>query len=89
MATAKDIAKWMLKRIEEEGYMYQQDVAYEIESLFGEEFIYINDNGNPAISKDVLKEFRKISEDTIVWVRAERMWRLREPGDPPGRQVDY
>ncbi len=43
---------------------------------------------DPAIALEVLEEFRKLTEKTVVWVRRERMWRLREKGDPPGRMVD-
>ena len=85
----KEIAKWMLCKIEEEYYIYQEDIVYQIEEEFGEDYVYENENCNLSISKDVLKEFRKISEDTVVWERGEKMWRKREDYDPQGkRQAD-
>jgi hypothetical protein len=68
---------------------YQDQVVEEIAERFGEEFTYENENGNPAIDKAVLKEFRKLSSEQVVWVRGERCWRLRERDDAAGRQQEY
>ena len=54
--------------------------------MFGDDFVYINENGNLAIEKKVLNVFRKLTDDSVVWSRGERMWRLREENDEPGRQ---
>jgi hypothetical protein len=86
MATPKDVAQWMLEELKRETYLYQNMVVYDIEEKFGEEFTHINDNGNPAIDQRVLKEFRKLTEQTVVWERGERLWRLREDYDDPGRR---
>jgi hypothetical protein len=86
MTTPKDVAQWMLEELKRETYLYQNMVVYDIEEKFGEEFTYINDNGNPAIDQRVLKEFRKLTEQTVVWERGERLWRLREDYDDPGRR---
>lgn len=90
LPTPSDVAKWMRDKIIKDKTVYQEHVVYEIRDEFGEEFIYTNDNGNPAISKVVLKEFRKLTEDLVVWERGERCWCLRSEHDTPGkRQVDY
>ncbi len=90
LSTSSDVAKWMRDEIIEDKMMYQEHVVYEIRDEFGEEFVYTNDNGNPAISRAVLKEFRKLTEDLVVWEKGERCWRLRGEHDTPGkRQVDY
>ena len=79
----------MLRALEERQSLYQENVVYEIATEFGEEFTYLNANGNLAIDKKVLREFRKLTEATVVWERGERMWRKRIESDPPGsRQVD-
>lgn len=83
-----EVAKWLLEKIERENYVYQEDVVYKIQENFGKEFVYSNENGNLAISKGVLKQFRKISEHSVVWVKGERCWRKREGYDSLGRQVD-
>ena len=85
-ATSEAVAQWMLAQVESDGDLYQDDAASRIEEEFGQEFIYENENGNPAISKLVLQVFQKISEETVVWERGERMWRKRESYDDPGRQ---
>ncbi|MBD2542282.1 hypothetical protein [Coleofasciculus sp. FACHB-SPT36] len=87
--TAKDVAAWMLKQVETKGVFYQQDAAWHIRRYFGECFIGLNKNSNPAISKKVLKEFRLISLKTVVWNRRELYWRLCQPSDPSkSRRVD-
>ena len=83
---ASDVAAWMLAEFEREGLLYQETVVYDIEARFGEEFTYINENGNLAIGRDVLKEFRKLTEKTVVWDRRERYWRKREDFDPADRR---
>jgi hypothetical protein len=82
----KIVAKWMLAAVQRDGLVHQETIVYEISDTFGEEYTYLNENGNLAIRKDVLVAFRKLSEDTIVWDRSDRAWRMREPGDSPGRQ---
>lgn len=86
MATALEAAQWMLERISSNGFLDQEEAVYAIHDKFGEEFTYINDNGNLAIAKPVLKEFKRLSGDGIVWVRGDRQWRNREDYDEPGRQ---
>ena len=46
MATAKEVAKWMADKIQEEEWYPQELFAGEIEDLFGDEFTYVNENGN-------------------------------------------
>lgn len=87
MATAEDVAKWMMEQVEQR-YMYQDTIVYQIRSQFGEQFTYVNENGNLAIGKDVLKAFKKLSGDSVIWERGDRCWRKRRPYDRPGRQQD-
>jgi hypothetical protein len=82
MATAKEVATWMMGEVEKSNYVYQDAVAHRM-SAFGEGFTYRNKNGNLAIKKEVLKEFEKLSKDTVVWSRAQRAWRKRTPHDAP------
>ncbi|MHB8321729.1 MAG: DUF6953 family protein [Acidithiobacillus sp.] len=87
--TPEDVAKWMLEQIKNDGFLFQETAVYAISSKFGEDFTYINNNGNPAIRKDVLASFRKSSGDDIVWQRGEKQWRQRQSYDSPGRnQID-
>jgi hypothetical protein len=84
-ATAASVADWMLGEVRRQGVLYQADAVFQIEANFGEAFVYDNDNGNRAISPDVLSAFREISDQSVVWNKRERFWRLREPEDEIGR----
>lgn len=88
MATFNEVAEYMLNRLRELKYLYQDVIVYDIASRFGDEFVYYNKNGNPAISQAVLREFRKLTKNTVVWERGERFWRERGPYDSPGRQQE-
>lgn len=87
-SSPESVARWMLAEVEREHELYQETAVYEIEQKFGQEFVYENENGNPAIGKDVLKIFRKISGDVVVWERGGRLWRKRSEYDGPGRQQE-
>ncbi len=86
MTTAAEIAEFMTARVVS-GHVLDQEVAVSmIMEQFGREWTYINDNGNMAIHRSVLKAFNSLTADTIVWERGARIWRLRQPYDQPGRQ---
>lgn len=84
MTSINDAAEWMLRRVERSGVLHQDDAVSGIADKFGEGTTYENAAGNPAISKEVLSKFKRISPE-IVWSRSERCWRKREKGDEPGR----
>lgn len=81
MSTHEEVAQWMFSQLEEKQYLYQEMVVYDMMSKFGEGFTYINENGNPAIDRRVLRDFRKLTKDNVVWERGERMWRFRQSYD--------
>lgn len=86
--TPEEVAQWMLAELDRRQHLYQEDVAHQIRINFGEEFVYLNANGNIAIGRDVLKAFRALTGDAVIWERGQRMWRRRATYDPPGRQQD-
>ena len=88
MPTPGEVARWMFEQLKQVRYLYQEVVVYQIIERFGEQFTYINENGNPAINREVLTAFRKLTERTVVWERGDRVWRFREDDDEPGRQQD-
>lgn len=88
MTTNADVAAWMADQLRKQRYIYQEDIVWKIKAKFGGQFVYENENGNYAIDRGVLKEFRKLTPDA-VWERGSRMWRQRESYDEPGkRQAD-
>ena len=89
-ATPKDAARWMQEKLESSrGYLDQEVAAYGLRSVYGESFTYVNENGNLAINRSVLREFRLLTEDAVVWSRSERAWRRRHAGDLPGSRQAY
>jgi len=87
-ATAKDVAKYMASEAEGTNFLYQEVIVQRIRSKFGEEFVYFNANGNHAIDKRVLREFRNLTPD-LVWDRGNRCWRKRQGYDPDGSRASY
>lgn len=81
----EQVARWMMEELQRVKYLYQEEAVFEIESKFGSEFVYMNDSGNQAIDKKVLAAFNTLTSDAVVWERRQRMWRLREDSDTPGR----
>jgi len=81
-------AAWMRDHVQKHGSLYQEQAAGELSARFGDECVRMNDGGNLAIAPAVLREFRTLTEGTVVWDRAERAWRRREAFDSPGRLAD-
>jgi hypothetical protein len=80
--TYKQVAAYIAQELEKRKYLYQEDIVFEIERKFGPEFVFINENGNMAIIKEVLKEFRNLTPN-VVWERGNRLWRERQNFDDP------
>lgn len=86
--TPQEAAQWMLDELTKRKVLDQERAAYALRKQ-DKSLTYMNDNGNVAISKDVLAEFRKLTPgDDIVWSRSERHWRLRKKFDKPGRMQE-
>ena len=85
MVTAKDVANWMFDEFKRLGELRQADAAWGIKENFGEQFVYLNQNGNYGISKEVLTEFNKMTAAIAVWERGGKYWRTRQKNDAPGR----
>ena len=82
MATALHAALWMCEQIKAHGRLAQNDAAKEIAELFGKEFVFVNENGNPGICEGVLKHFRIMTKRDVVWVKDGLYWRNRQPDEP-------
>jgi hypothetical protein len=82
MVDVNEVVDWMVSEVEVEGFLFQDMAVAHIAEQFGEEFIYTNENGTPAISEAVLSAFYKLTEGTVVWDRWERCWRQRQSDDP-------
>ncbi len=83
--TPRVVAEWMVSQFDFNGILDQHFAAHGIEGHFGRHFVYINENGSLAIDRRVLRAFRDLTEEDVVWSRGERLWRRRESWDEPGR----
>lgn len=77
----------MVQRLEKLRCLEQEDAVDRIADRFGRRFIYINNHGNAAIDKEVLSEFRGLTDGRVVWDRSEFLWRFRQVYDPKGTRM--
>lgn len=80
-----DAARWMLKRFEEAGFLYQDEAASHLFQLNDERLAYFDKSSNLCVGKRVLAIFNKLTPDA-VYERAGKFWRRRLETDQPGRQ---
>jgi|GEM_PF-6664580 hypothetical protein len=79
MPDYKKVAEWMLTQFKGR-MLYQEDVVWKIKKEFGNDYVYENINGNYAISKKTLVEFRKLTEGKVTWSRGEKAWTMAREG---------
>lgn len=82
MTTPTEIAQWMIEQFEERRTISQHTMAMGIRKNFGAEWLYKNQNGNPAIDKKVLAEFRKLKDESIEWDQSSQQWQVKRPKQP-------
>lgn len=86
--TPLEAAQWMVDQLNSRQILDQEQAVYALYKL-DKSLTYQNDNGNLAIAKPVLAEYRKLTETMdVVWSRSERQWRFRKQYDKPGRMQD-
>jgi hypothetical protein len=81
------VAQFMAQLLRDRALLEQRLAAARIRERFGDEFTYRSRNGQWAIAKPVLTEFRKLTNDDLVWERGCQSWRRRRLSDPRGRMV--
>jgi uncharacterized protein DUF6953 len=62
----------MHDEVNSRGRLYQEHAAVHIGVMFGDEFLYQNENGNWVLAPRVLAAFRRLTGDSVVWDRGER-----------------
>jgi len=76
------VAEWMFDELKRTGTLHQDMAVAQIAAKFGRQFVYTNSNGNAAISRKVLAEFRKLAKKSAEWDRYDKFWSW-EPPTPP------
>jgi hypothetical protein len=84
--TAADVASWMFAEFNRNQALFHDVAVTGIRQKFGTEFTHLGEEGYHQIDQDVLREFRAIAKDTIVWVPLKHYWRMRTENDKPGRE---
>ncbi|SEO35716.1 hypothetical protein [Paenibacillus sp. OV219] len=72
--TAQEVAEWMIKELQAVGILRQEQVVAHIKAHYGEHFIYVNENGNESIDKEVKKAFKKLHGGRAAWERDGFFW---------------
>jgi hypothetical protein len=85
--SAIDVAQWMLGQLQRDGCVYQEDVVDHALKLRSESLLRENSDGNLVVGRAILDSFRRITENTVVWVKPDRYWRWRVSEDEPGREA--
>ncbi|MCK6683894.1 MAG: hypothetical protein L6R30_15950 [Thermoanaerobaculia bacterium] len=88
----KAVARWMKEQLDTADELLQTVAARKIQRQFGRDFVYRDPEGHLAIASAVLYHFRKITNETVVFVTRHgggywsgAHWRKRGPGDSRGR----
>jgi hypothetical protein len=88
MTNEDNVAQYMVEELTKAEVLHQSQVVYDIEERFGETFVELNARGGLVISPGVLREFEKLTKDSVVWSRRGRYWRKRRDDDPSSRMID-
>lgn len=64
----------MFEELRKAGVLYQTAAVNYIKDHFGEQFIYVNDNGHESIDKEVKKAFKKLHGGKAAWDRDSFYW---------------
>lgn len=84
---ATEASKWMRFQLDEDGCLYQDDVVDYLVKERAEALLRENSDGNLVLERKLLNEFRKLTQDEVVWVKPDKYWRFRVPEDEPGRDA--
>ena len=72
--TAQEVAEWLVSEIRFKGTLHQSDAISYVRDNFGEAFVFVNDNGNASLDKEVKKAFRKLHRGKAAWDRDGFFW---------------
>jgi hypothetical protein len=81
--TPRDAAKWLMVEVGGRGALTHEDARYRLAEA-DPSLVKLNADGHLIIKSPVLKHFRKMRGDTILWCCVGERWRLRQPDDPAG-----
>jgi len=77
----------MMKNLQSDACLYQQDVVDYLVKQNNEQHLKENADGNQALSTKVINKFRTDSGEDVVWVKPDKYWRYRVHEDEEGREA--
>lgn len=84
---ATEASTWMRSQLDKDGCLYQDDVVDYLVKEGAEALLRENSDGNLVLERKLLNEFRKLTQDEVVWVKTDKYWRFRVPEDEPSRNA--
>jgi hypothetical protein len=87
MMNITEASVWMRSQLDEDGCLYQDDVVDYLVKEGAEALLRENTDGNLVLERKLLNEFRKLTQDEVVWVKPDKYWRFRVPEDEPSRDA--
>ena len=82
---ATDVANWMQSKLDKKSCVYQDDVVDMLVKAGFEDHLRENADGNHVLMRTVLHQFKKLNEQTVVWVGPGKYWRFRVKEDESSR----
>nr|WP_041613783.1 hypothetical protein [Paenibacillus sp. JDR-2] len=64
----------MVNEIKFRGMLRQEEAIEHVKQQFGEQYIFVNENGNVSLEKEVKKAFRKLHKGRVAWDRDGFFW---------------
>ncbi|SDS64906.1 hypothetical protein SAMN05444162_1937 [Paenibacillaceae bacterium GAS479] len=68
------IAQWMVDEIRDKSILRQGDAIAHVRSHYGDQYVFVNEQGNASLEKEVKKAFRKLHRGRIAWDRDGFFW---------------
>lgn len=81
------IASWMIDKLQSDGCLYQDDVVDYIVRGGNESLLQENSEGNLVLDRTLLKRFKDLTTDNVVWIQSDFYWRYRVVEDDVGRKA--
>jgi hypothetical protein len=84
---ATEVSVWMRSQLDDDGCLYQDGVVDLLVKGGENALLRENNDGNLVLERKLLAEFRKLTQDDVVWVKPDKYWRFRVLEDEPGRDA--
>ncbi|MDR8393221.1 polyphosphate kinase 1 [Aliifodinibius sp. S!AR15-10] len=79
--STEEVAVWLINLIKDKGRLEREEAANFVESTFDSGFISQTPNGNKSLAQHLLRDFRSLRDDSIIWNAGEQAWFFKTNGD--------